>query len=201
MNVIKPHEIKIIGLGGAGCRALRGLVGEGAESMDLIALDTDRQSLEENPLQRYLLLGPHVCHGLGTGGRDDRFDLAFLESEKGIRVLLQGAKVVIVVAGLSGGAGQRGAVQLANLAKKQGALTFAFVFTPFRWEGPGRLRRAQNGLAAVQDAADRVIAINPEGFLKFLDSRLSVSTAFEFFDLVLVQELKALLSSFRIVIR
>ena len=60
--------------------------------------------------------------------------------------MLQGADMVFVTAGLGGGTGTGAAPVIATLAKELDALTVAVVTKPFGFEGPRRMRLAEEGL-------------------------------------------------------
>ena len=67
--------------------------------------------------------------------------------ENALRSLIDGAEVVILVAGIGGGTGSAVAPILASIAQEAGALTLAVVVTPFRWE----LGRYPNAFQAVRE--------------------------------------------------
>src|SRR5947209_19257472 len=60
--------IKVVGVGGAGCNALDRIVLDGMDKSDLIAINTDVQSLTSSVAAHTVQLGRSVTRGLGTGG-------------------------------------------------------------------------------------------------------------------------------------
>ena len=62
--------------------------------------------------------------------------------------------MVFVTAGLGGGTGTGAAPVIANLAKELGALTVAVVTKPFGFEGPRRMRLAEQGLAKLAGSVE-----------------------------------------------
>src|SRR5256885_16369688 len=60
--------IKVVGVGGAGCNALDRIVLDGLDKSDLIAINTDVQSLTSSVAAHKVQLGRTVTRGLGTGG-------------------------------------------------------------------------------------------------------------------------------------
>ena len=56
--------IKVIGVGGGGCNAVRSMYNEGLEGVTLAVCNTDSQALSESPVPMKLMLG----EGLGAGG-------------------------------------------------------------------------------------------------------------------------------------
>src|SRR5438445_13299144 len=60
--------IKVIGVGGAGSNVLDRIVLDGLDKADLIAANTDVQSLASSVAASKVQLGRSVTRGLGTGG-------------------------------------------------------------------------------------------------------------------------------------
>src|ERR1700738_3959783 len=60
--------IKVVGVGGAGCNALDRIVLDGMEKSDLIAVNTDVQSLTSSVAAHKVQLGRSATRGLGGGG-------------------------------------------------------------------------------------------------------------------------------------
>ena len=56
--------IKVVGVGGGGCNAVRNMYNEGVEGVSFAACNTDSQSLKGSPVPVKLLMG----EGLGAGG-------------------------------------------------------------------------------------------------------------------------------------
>src|SRR5438552_16491408 len=75
--------IKIVGVGGAGCNALDRSVLDGMDKADLIAVNTDVQSLTSSVAAHKVQLGRSVTRGLGTGGDPDMaYESAVASSEE-----------------------------------------------------------------------------------------------------------------------
>ena len=60
--------IKVVGVGGAGINALDRIVLDGMDKGDLIAFNTDVQSLASSVAAAKVQLGRGVTRGLGAGG-------------------------------------------------------------------------------------------------------------------------------------
>lgn len=70
-NPVENKMVTVLGIGGAGCRVLRGFVGSpAAASLRLLAVDTDRRGLEglNLPEGSMLLAGARWRGGRGCGG-------------------------------------------------------------------------------------------------------------------------------------
>src|SRR6476469_1962796 len=114
--------IKVVGIGGAGCNALDRIVLDGMDKSDLIAVNTDVQSLTSSVAAHKMQLGRGVTHGLGTGGDPDMGYQAAAESGDEIRHCLTDARMIFVCAGLGGGTGSGAAPFVAQVARETGAL-------------------------------------------------------------------------------
>src|SRR3982751_400432 len=104
----REHEdipVKIVGVGGAGSNALDRVVLDGMEKADLIAVNTDVQSLASSVAAHKVQLGRSVTRGLGTGGDPELGYQAAMESAEEIRQALLDARLIFVCAGLGGGTG------------------------------------------------------------------------------------------------
>src|SRR5438094_6329027 len=86
--------IKVVGVGGAGANALDRIVLDGMEKADLIAINTDVQSLASSVAARKVQLGRSVTRGLGAGGDPDVGYQAALESADEIRQALTDARMI-----------------------------------------------------------------------------------------------------------
>src|SRR5262245_52213899 len=122
--------IKIVGIGGAGANALDRIVLDGMEHGEMIAINTDVQSLASSVATIKVQIGRAVTRGLGAGGDPELGFNAAQESADEIREALQGARMVFICAGLGGGTGSGAAPYLAQLAHETGALVLAFATLP-----------------------------------------------------------------------
>ena len=57
--------IKVVGVGGGGCNAVRNMYNEGVEGVTYAVCNTDSQSLSRSPVPVKIMLGKS---GLGAGG-------------------------------------------------------------------------------------------------------------------------------------
>jgi len=185
-------NIKVVGVGGAGCNALDRMILSGVSGVQLIAMNTDQQSLATSKAHVKIPLGPMSMRGLGAGGNAERGNLAAEESREEILASLQGADMVFITAGMGGGTGTGAAPIVASCAREMGALTVAVVLTPFGWEGPGKAVKASVGLDNLRDTADTVIVVSNEKLLALCDRNVKVTEAFRVADGVLIQGVRGI---------
>ncbi len=184
-------DIKIVGVGGAGCNTIERMSEEGIQGAKLIAANTDAQHLLTVHAERKILLGRRKTRGLGAGARPQVGKEATEEARDDLNELLEGTDLAFITCGLGGGTGTGGSPTIAQIAKDNGALTVAVCTTPFTAEGTARMDNAEWGLAQLKSIADTVITI-PNDKLLDLVPRLSLNKAFKVADEVLTRSIKGI---------
>ncbi len=196
-------RLKTFGVGGAGCHVIsqiaqsRSQADHPLEGVDLIAINTDVQALNEMTGAELLQIGAAVTHGLGTGGEPEIGARAAQNDAERIEALVQGADVAFITTGLGGGTGTGASPTIARIAKEQGALVLAFVALPFSFEGDRRKQQALSGLEQLRAQADAVICIPNDKIVRIAGADSSVVDAFKRADetvMVGVQAIWQLLS-------
>src|SRR6266498_3428705 len=110
--------IKIVSVGGAGLNALDRILLDGLEGAEVLALNTDVQSLASSVAAHKVQLGRTVTRGLGAGGDPEVGYQAAFESTEEIREALTGARMIFICTGLGGGTGSGAAPYVAHLARE-----------------------------------------------------------------------------------
>src|SRR5437763_2967668 len=118
--------IKVIGIGGAGSNVLDRVVLDGMDKADLIAANTDAQSLASSVAAVKVQLGRSLTRGLGTGGDPELGFDAAQEAADEIRQALTQARLIFICAGLGGGTGSGAAPVIAQIAREMRALVIGF---------------------------------------------------------------------------
>ena len=140
-------NIKVVGVGGGGCNAVRTMILGGMEGVEFIVANTDIQALSAHPAPVKIQLGQSLTKGLGAGANPEIGRSAALEDRDRIEELLRGADMIFVAAGMGGGTGTGGAPVIAEIARGLGILTVGVVTKPFMFEGNRRRRQAEEGIA------------------------------------------------------
>ena len=148
--------IKVIGVGGAGGNAVEHMIRRGVQGVEFICANTDHQALSRSSAKNVIQLGRT---GLGAGSRPDAGRQAAEEAREHIADALRGAHMVFITAGMGGGTGTGAAPVVAQIAQELGILTVAVVSKPFEFEGPRRMRTAEQGLGELQDHVHSLIVI------------------------------------------
>jgi cell division protein FtsZ len=185
-------RIKVIGVGGGGCNAVARMVQEGMEGVEFYAMNTDTQALSVCPVTHKLQLGGKITNGLGAGSNAEIGRQAALENTDAVVEMLQGADMVFVTTCLGGGTGTGAAPVVASLAKELDALTIAVVTKPFRFEGPQRMRLAEEGIARLASTVDAVISMPNDRLLKLVPRGTSFFDAFKVADDLLRQVVQSI---------
>src|ERR1039457_7102100 len=173
-----PRTIKIIGVGGAGVSLLDTLDSEEFMGASFVAINTDAPSLAASAATVKIHLETKLLRGLGTGGDPERGRAIAEEQFSTLKTACDGADVVLIVAGLGGGAGSGISPVLARAAKETGALVLAFVTLPFVCEGNRRQQQAQQALEQLKSVADGVICLPNQKTFKLIDDNTSVLDTF-----------------------
>ncbi|NDJ54196.1 MAG: cell division protein FtsZ [Chloroflexi bacterium] len=191
-NMTQYANIKVIGVGGGGNNAVNRMIEEGMQGVEFLAVNTDAQALDKSLAKTRIHIGQKQTRGLGAGGDPEMGRKAAEESKEELNTILGVPDMVFITAGLGGGTGTGAAPIIADLCKKQGALTIGVVTRPFTFEGRHRERVASEGIERLKNAVDTLIVIHNDRLLKIVDKRASLQEAFRFADDVLRQGIQGI---------
>ncbi|HTV88633.1 MAG TPA: cell division protein FtsZ [Stellaceae bacterium] len=181
---LKPR-ITVIGVGGAGGNAVTNMIRSELVGCEFIACNTDAQALSLSPAPRKIQLGIGVTRGLGAGARPDVGRAAAEEAVDEILEAMQGSNMVFITAGMGGGTGTGAAPVIARVARESGILTVGVVTKPFHFEGPKRMRIAEEGIDDLQKYVDTLIIIPNQNLFRIANERTTLEGAFKLADDVL----------------
>ena len=179
--------IKVIGVGGGGNNAVNRMIDAGIRGVEFIAVNTDRQILQESKAPTKIQIGEKITRGLGAGANPDIGAQAAEETKGDISEALRGADMVFVTAGMGGGTGTGAAPVVAAAAKEMGILTIGVVTKPFTFEGKKRLSQAERGIESLKGKVDTLVVIPNDKLLQIIDRKTSILEAFKMADDVLRQ--------------
>lgn len=179
-------EIKVVGVGGGGVNAVNRMIDEKLQGVEFIAINTDAQALMLTDADVKLDIGREETRGLGAGANPDVGRKSAEDHKDQIEEIISGADMVFVTAGEGGGTGTGAAPVVANIAKKQNALTVGVVTRPFTFEGKRRGKQALAGIEAMREVCDTLIVIPNDSLLRMSDEELSMMEAFRKADEVLL---------------
>jgi len=185
-------RIKVIGVGGGGCNAVARMMNAGLQGVEFYVLNTDMQALQASPVPNKLPIGAKITNGLGAGANPEVGRQAAMEDTNRIIEILEDADMVFITSGLGGGTGTGATPIVASLARELGALTVAVVTKPFSFEGPRRMKQAEQGLAEIAGVVDTVISIPNDKLLKLAGKNTSFQEALQMADDVLRQAVQGI---------
>lgn len=185
-------NIKVIGVGGAGCNAISRMVSCKIQGVELIAVNCDAQDLQRTRAHKKIRIGQTLTKGLGAGMNPEIGRQSAEENKQEIEDLLKGSDMVFITAGLGGGTGTGAAPVIAELAKKTKALVVAVVTMPFTFEGIYRSQVAAQGLETLKDKVDTLLLINNDKVLAQGSKNTTLLSAFWACDEVLRQAVQSI---------
>ena len=186
--------IKIVSVGGAGLNALDRIVLDGLERADVVAINTDVNSLTSSVATRKVQLGRSVSRGLGAGCDPDVGYQAALESADEIRDAMADASVIFICAGLGGGTGSGAAPYIAHAAREAGALVIGFVTLPFGFEGKRRNAQAHEALARLSEFAHAVVCFENDRMGDLSPPQAGIHQAFAMADITISQSVRSIVN-------
>ena len=189
---LKPR-ILVLGIGGAGGNAIDGMIDAGLQGVEFIAVNTDAQDLKLNKAKTKIQLGVNLNKrfrsrskiDIGQASADD-------ESLNEIVNILQGANMCFITAGMGGGTGTGAAHVIARAAKELNILTVGVVTLPFLYEGPSRMRRAQQGLEELRRHVDTIIVVPNQNLFKIANEETTFESSFELSNDVLLHGVQSI---------
>jgi len=179
-------RILVLGVGGAGGNAINEMINNNLQGVEFIAVNTDAQDLKLSKAKAKIQIGINTTKGLGAGAKLDIGQASADESLNEIINCLQGANMVFIAAGMGGGTGTGAAHVIARAAKELNILTVGVVTLPFLYEGPSRMRRAQQGLEELRKHVDTIIVIPNQNLFKIANEQTTFQESFNLSNNVLM---------------
>ena len=186
-------RIKVIGVGGGGNNAVDRMIEAGVTKAEFICVNTDAQQLANVKAPTVLNIGRKLTSGLGAGAKPEIGRQAAEESKDEIKNLVKDTEMVFVTAGMGGGTGTGAAPIIAEAAKSLGVLTVAVVTKPFFFEGPQRMRNAEEGIKNLAEKVDAIVTIPNDLLLKIADKKVTIKDSFKLADDVLRQGVQGII--------
>jgi len=186
-------HIAVIGVGGAGNNTVTRLIEMGITGAECVAVNTDALHLSVSRAHRKILVGEKLTKGLGVGGDPKLGRAAIEESKKRVEDLLSNVDIAFITAGLGGGTGTGAAPVIAEIARRNGAITVGVVTTPFRIE-KGRIEYAANALTEMRRQCDTVVVIDNNKLMQLVP-QLPINEAFRVADQVLANMIKGIVET------
>ena len=177
LRELKPR-ILVLGVGGAGGNAINSMIESGLQGVEFVAVNTDAQDLKMNKVSAKIQIGTNLTKGLGAGAKHDIGQAAADESLNDIVDYIKGSNMVFITAGMGGGTGTGASHVIARAAKELNILTVGVVTLPFSYEGPKRMRIANQGLEELKKHLDTNIVVPNQNLFKISNEKTGFKNSF-----------------------
>jgi cell division protein FtsZ len=186
-------KVAVVGIGGAGNNTVTQLARTGIKGAYTIAINTDMLQLSKSQADQKILIGEKSTRGLGTNGKPALGKAAAKESKGQVEKLLASIDIVLITASLGGGTGVGAAPIIAEVAKKEGAITIGVVTKPHK-NKRSHAKTVSHALARLRQTCDTLIVIDAQKLLE-TTPKLSPEDAFKIVDQVAANTIKALVEA------
>ena len=191
----RAPSIKVFGVGGGGSNAVSHMHKDKLPVVEYYIIDSDAHHHSRHDVPNRITIGANLTRGMGAGANHDLGRQAAEESRTEIAQAVEGADLVLIVAGMGGGTGTGASPVVAQVAKESGALTVGVVSRPFQFEAATRRKSAEEGIARLKDHVDTLIVISNDRLLHMQDTQDQNYTwedALKIADSVLQQGIRAI---------
>ena len=185
-------SIKVVGVGGGGNNVVNRMVRSGAQGVDFVAVNTDKQALNASSATYKIQIGEKLTGGKGAGSNPDVGRKAAEESRNQMAKALESTDMVFITAGMGGGTGTGAAPVVAEVAHDLGILTVGIVTKPFSFEGKRKMGLAEQGIANLLMHVDSLIVIPNERLKMISQEKITLMNAFQAADNVLRQGVESI---------
>jgi cell division protein FtsZ len=160
--------------------------------VEFIAANTDLKALSASLADTHIQLGTNLTKGLGAGANPQIGRNATLEDADRVRQELEGSDMVFITAGMGGGTGTGGDPIVAQICKELDILTVAVVTKPFHFEGPVRLKQANEGINEMRKVVDSLITIPNDRLISLATKKAGFLEMLQKADEVLLYAVKGI---------
>ena len=192
IKYVREANLKVIGVGGAGCASLARLEELMPQSASLMGIDTGCATQNLSSAIASISFGT----GFGSGGDPENARQQFVRVESLVREFIASADVLIILAGLGRGTGSGVTPEIARLGREAGALTLAAVHMPFEFEGRFRNYSARLAANDLRLESDAVISISNDDLSGVIRGGSSFHSAFNIADKTIVNAVNAIVAGF-----
>jgi cell division protein FtsZ len=188
-HLISDPKMVVVGCGGAGNNSVDRLHRIGVWGAETIAINTDRAHLESIHADKRVLIGRRITHGQGAGGHPEVAEHCAEEAREELEMLLKGADITFITAGMGGGTGTGTAPVVAEIARELGSVVVSMATVPFAVEGRARNQRASMGLEKLKRNSDSTIVLANDKLLNIVP-RMPIDQAFSVMDQMISEVIK-----------
>ncbi len=145
---LREVKIRVVGIGGGGGSIISG-VSSSLKKVLFATANTDSRALYDatkNKKIKSFHFGEEITGGLGTGMDPQLGKQAASESMEGIKELLGGQDITVIVSSLGGGTGSGAVSTFASAARQTGSMVYGIFTLPFSFEGEKKMSIAKEAI-------------------------------------------------------
>ena len=179
-ETMNNNKVTVIGLGNSGCKTINRLAAtSSAQWLNLVAFDTDKQSIDSCNCQHKFVVAENWHHGRGCGGDVLKGQRSIARERKRISEAIAGSSLLIVTGGLGGGTATGGVPVFASEAANCNIPSIFVLTTPFIFEGIHKAKLADVSINELLPTADVVICLPNDLLFSTLPAEVPAVEAFE----------------------
>ena len=189
-------KIKVIGVGGCGCNIINDMADFDLKAADLIAVNTDLQSMKLTNVENKIQIGKLITRGGGAGSNAEKGAAAAEEDRETLENALRGTDMLFITCGLGGGTGSGAAPVIADIARSLDILTVAVIITPFKVElrNSGKKKRVEDATVKLRDKVHSVITISNEKMNEVCEKGMSIPDAYKEVNRALIETVNGIVN-------
>lgn len=181
-DCVGTFNIKIFGVGGAGCNVINNIYShrQWPNEVQIFALNTDIKALKKIAnISNAYLLGKKTLRGAGSGGDPEIAKVCVQDDKEAIKDVLKGTDLLFIVAGLGKGTGSGASPEIAKIAKELGIITVAIVnFPSINSEGQTIYKNALEHFNTLKTNVDSITYISNDKIIGNNKNNVSFMEAF-----------------------
>ena len=164
VSIVVEPRVAVVGIGGAGCNVAASFYAA-AVPVDTIAINTDKDALDNQSADKKIYICKAVTEGEGTKGDARLGKRCAKVHEEEIEDALLGYDAVFIVAGMGGGTGTGAASVVAEICSRNDIMTFTVAINPFFFEST-RVTLATDGLKALRAVCPNTFVVENDKVLE-----------------------------------
>ena len=182
-------KIKVIGVGGCGCNIINDMADFCLKDAELIAVNTDMQSIQRVNADDKIQIGNKLTKGGGAGSNPEKGEKAAEEDRDLLESKLRGTDMLFITCGLGGGTGSGAAPVIADIARGLDILTVGVVITPTKMELDNSRKKkiVEESMSRLKDKVNSIITISNQKIFEVCDIAMTVPQAYKEANKVLIE--------------
>jgi cell division protein FtsZ len=174
-------KIKVIGVGGCGCNIINDMSEFGLKDAEILAVNTDIQSLHRVLAGEKVQIGSKLTKGGGAGSNPENGERAAEEDRDLLESKLRGTDMLFITCGLGGGTGSGAAPVIADIARGLDILTVGVVITPTSMELKTEKKKkiVDKSMIRLKEKVNSIITISNQKILDIFDGAMTLPQAYK----------------------